>query len=156
MAAATGLIINTSSLPLLAAFFLAISLSFTSLASAAGNGTASSYRPDASSACKTHNGSASIGQELVAMVPKTVFNNGAACGRMYKISCIGAIDEYPKEPCKLNQSVTVTVANECGGDDCATFTLSTDAFALIAKPEAGRVQISYRRYHKGQKAIHPR
>ncbi|CAI0451585.1 unnamed protein product, partial [Linum tenue] len=41
--------------------------------------------------------------------------------------------------------VNVTVANLCSGDSCDTFTLSTDAFDVIAKHDAGRVQITYKR-----------
>ncbi|CAN1185066.1 hypothetical protein LINPERHAP2_LOCUS37325, partial [Linum perenne] len=95
-------------------FLVVFFLSITSLASAIGNGTASSYKPDPFASACNKNSSASYGETLVAMVPKTAFNNGAACGKMFKISCMGAIDEYPKDPCIQGQWVTVTVANECG------------------------------------------
>ncbi|CAI0376405.1 unnamed protein product [Linum tenue] len=78
------------------------------------------------------------------MVQARAFNNGAACGRQYKISCIGGTNDV-KEPCIKGQWVNVTVANLCSGDSCDTFTLSTDAFDVIAKHDAGRVQITYKR-----------
>ncbi|CAL1385252.1 unnamed protein product [Linum trigynum] len=77
------------------------------------------------------------------MVPTKVFANGAACGRVYEIRCVGAVNAFPR-PCKGTRSVTVTVANQCGGD-CDTFTVSADAFDVIAKREAGRVRIAYKR-----------
>ncbi|CAN0899666.1 EG45-like domain containing protein [Linum grandiflorum] len=144
MAGAIRMNYNISSSPVLLVLFLAISMSCNYLAYAKDyTGTAAYYVPDNSTACKK--GLWEAAGDMVAMVPNSTFKKGKACGNKYQVTCTGGTNNYPS-PCKPGQQpVTVTVANSCSGDDCATFTLSTAAFEVIAKHDAGRVNISYKR-----------
>ncbi|GMH24936.1 hypothetical protein Nepgr_026779 [Nepenthes gracilis] len=79
---------------------------------------------------------------MVAGVSAELWNNGAACGRYYTVTCIGGTNEAP-HPCKPNTSVTVKVVDYCQLGCQGQINLSRDAFARIANPDAGIVRIQY-------------
>ena len=75
------------------------------------------------------------GTTMIAAVSPDIYRNGAACGRMYRVSCTGA-------NCR-GGSVTVKVVDlwpTCGTNQ---FDLSSQAFAKIANPDAGVINIDY-------------
>ncbi|XP_042423980.1 EG45-like domain containing protein [Zingiber officinale] len=80
---------------------------------------------------------------LIAAAGDSIWDNRGACGRSYTVSCTGGTNDVPN-PCR-GGSVTVTIVDYCPG--CAsrgvTMDLSQEAFAMIANPDAGRIQIDY-------------
>ncbi|XP_074570383.1 EG45-like domain containing protein [Curcuma longa] len=94
-----------------------------------------------------YNPSSCFGNEdrgvLIAAAGDSIWDNRAACGRSYRVSCTGGTNAVPN-PCR-GGSVTITIVDYCPG--CAsrgvTMDLSQEAFATIANPDAGRIQIDY-------------
>ncbi|KAF3782620.1 putative EG45-like domain containing protein 1 [Nymphaea thermarum] len=78
---------------------------------------------------------------MYAAVGPSTFQNQAACGRRYSVTCIGPANGAP-HPC-TGQTMTVTVVDRCEGCEPGQLDLSYDAFAAIADPTAGRVRIRY-------------
>ncbi|KAG6482143.1 EG45-like domain containing protein [Zingiber officinale] len=80
---------------------------------------------------------------MIAAAGDSIWGNRAACGRRYTVTCTGGTNAVPN-PCR-GGSVTVTIVDYCPG--CAsrgvTMDLSQEAFATIANPDAGRIQIDY-------------
>ncbi|XP_057536851.1 EG45-like domain containing protein [Amaranthus tricolor] len=109
-------------------FFVAILACFASVAFGIA-GKATFYK---TSACY---GYQAQGTTMIAAVSPDIYRNGAACGRMYRVSCTGA-------NCR-GGSVTVKVVDlwpTCGTNQ---FDLSSQAFAKIANPDAGVINIDY-------------
>ncbi|WCJ30196.1 plant natriuretic peptide A [Euphorbia peplus] len=79
---------------------------------------------------------------LVAGVSDALWNNGAACGRRYRVSCIKGANEAP-HPCKPGTSVVVKIVDYCSRGCQGVINLSRDAFARIADPDAGLVVARY-------------
>ncbi|GAB4846517.1 hypothetical protein Ancab_025522 [Ancistrocladus abbreviatus] len=79
---------------------------------------------------------------LVAGVNDALWGNGAACGRKYKVTCIGAANTAP-HPCKSNEPVIVKVVDYCRPVCNGDINLSRDAFAKIADLDAGKIRIQY-------------
>ncbi|XP_021741351.1 EG45-like domain containing protein [Chenopodium quinoa] len=68
------------------------------------------------------------------------WNNRGACGRYFKVTCIGGANLAP-HPCKRG-SVTVKVTDLCSS--CAgDLNLSQEAFNAIADLRAGKVRVRY-------------
>ncbi|XP_049933538.1 putative EG45-like domain containing protein 1 isoform X5 [Nymphaea colorata] len=82
---------------------------------------------------------------MYAAVGPSTFQNRAACGRRYSVTCIGGTNAVP-HPC-TGRSMTVTVVDRCEGCEPGHLDLSYDAFAAIANPDAGRVRIRYHRVY---------
>ncbi|KAJ8750817.1 hypothetical protein K2173_015998 [Erythroxylum novogranatense] len=78
---------------------------------------------------------------MIAAASAAVFENGRACGRRYRVTCIGGTNATPN-PCK-GGSVDVTIVDYCPPGCAATLDLSQEAFARIANPDAGKVRIEY-------------
>ncbi|XP_042482310.1 EG45-like domain containing protein [Macadamia integrifolia] len=116
---------------------MAMVIGFISAASAA-SGTATYYeRPYVPSACY---GNQNDGV-MIAGASDTIWNNRAACGRSYTVTCTGAANDTPN-PCK-GGSITVKIVDycaNCNGD----INLSQDAFAKIADLEAGKIKVEYK------------
>ncbi|XP_021736583.1 EG45-like domain containing protein [Chenopodium quinoa] len=73
-------------------------------------------------------------------VSHALWNNRGACGRNYKVTCIGGANMAP-HPCR-GGSVIVKVTDLC--DSCAgDLNLSQEAFNAIADPKAGKIRIRY-------------
>ncbi|KAK2995702.1 hypothetical protein RJ640_001751, partial [Escallonia rubra] len=74
---------------------------------------------------------------MIAAVGESMWKNGAACGTTYTFRCTG-----PTNQCTGN-SVTVKVVDRCAGCQANQFNLSQEAFTMIAKTDAGRININY-------------
>ncbi|KAJ4839770.1 hypothetical protein Tsubulata_026564 [Turnera subulata] len=77
---------------------------------------------------------------MIAGVSDALWDGRRACGRRYRVRCIGAANKMPR-PCRAG-SVVVTVVDYCAyckGD----INLSKYAFSQIANPEAGIVVVQY-------------
>ncbi|XAR66691.1 hypothetical protein NMG60_11013002 [Bertholletia excelsa] len=80
---------------------------------------------------------------MIAAASAPIYNNGAACGKMYQITCTGGTNQGVAQPCKSG-SVTVKVVDLCPSPGCqATLDLSQEAFSAIADPDAGKINIDY-------------
>jgi len=73
---------------------------------------------------------------MIAAVSPDIFQNRAACGRMYTVRCVNS-------PACRGGSVTVQVVDLCPGCPPNGFDLSLEAFSIIADPAAGRIPIDY-------------
>uniref|UniRef100_A0A803NB67 Expansin n=2 Tax=Chenopodium quinoa TaxID=63459 RepID=A0A803NB67_CHEQI len=93
----------------------------------------------------TKEGKGGFGVQTAA-ISTALFNNGAACGSCYELSC-----EEPAKGCKAGAStITITGNNWCpDGGWCSPpqehFDLTQPAFLQIAEYKAGVVPIKYRR-----------
>ena len=76
---------------------------------------------------------------LVAAVGDALWNNGAVCGKMYRVTCTG-----PTNQCRsTGASVTVKIVDRCAGCTGNQLDLSQQAFSAIADPAAGKITIDY-------------
>ncbi|XP_076921756.1 EG45-like domain containing protein [Bidens hawaiensis] len=73
-----------------------------------------------------------------------LFNNRGACGNRYRVSCTGRTNLGVLQPC-TGRTVDVTVVDLCPGCASNQIDLSQEAFAVIANPDAGRINIDYNR-----------
>ncbi|KAH7859676.1 hypothetical protein Vadar_004135 [Vaccinium darrowii] len=103
-----------------------------------GQGFATYYNPPyVPSACYGYQNNG----VMVAGVSPTLWGNKAACGKTYKVTCIGSGNADP-HPCIPGASVVVKVVDYCPGCP-GPINLSKDAFAVIANPAAGKIVVSY-------------
>lgn len=80
---------------------------------------------------------------LIAAASETLWDGGAACGRMYTVTCTGGTNETPN-PCNAGTSVTVKIVDLCPSPGCqATLDLSQEAFSTIGNLNAGKIDINY-------------
>jgi len=83
---------------------------------------------------------------MIAAASEVFWNGGAACGDRYVVSCTGATNAGVPHPC-TGRTVTVQIVDLCTSPACqGTIDVSQEAFAIIANPDAGKVQIEYSRY----------
>ncbi|XP_022972169.1 EG45-like domain containing protein isoform X2 [Cucurbita maxima] len=119
---------------------LAVSLVLILTYAHADTGTATFYTPPyVPSAC--------FGLEeqgtMIAAASEGIYNNGASCGRMYRVTCTGPTNLGVPQPCTGN-TVTVKVVDLCPSPGCqATIDLSQEAFSSIANPDAGKINIEF-------------
>ncbi|XAR51220.1 hypothetical protein NMG60_11005782 [Bertholletia excelsa] len=105
----------------------------------AAEGTATFYTPPyVPSSC---NGYQNNGV-MIAAASDAIWGNRAACGRRYRVSCIGATNQGVPQPCR-GQSVVVTIVDYCPPGCQGTIDLSQEAFSQIADPNAGKIRIEY-------------
>ncbi|XP_020578328.1 EG45-like domain containing protein [Phalaenopsis equestris] len=78
---------------------------------------------------------------MIAAGSETIWGNGGACGRHYKVTCIGAPITEMTNPC-TGASVVVKIVDYCPACE-ATFDLSQEAFSVIADLNARKIQIDY-------------
>ncbi|XP_034580914.1 EG45-like domain containing protein [Setaria viridis] len=120
---------------------MAVGLAMASLV-AGTRGFATFYTP-------SYTPSACYGYEdqgtMIAAASDAFWNGGEACGHRYVVRCKGATNEGVAHPC-TGRSVTVKIVDLCPAGCAGTIDLSQEAFAVIADPNAGKVQIEYRRY----------
>ncbi|GFS40801.1 barwin-related endoglucanase [Actinidia rufa] len=99
-------------------------------------GTATFYTSYVPSACygNQNNG------VMIAAASDPLWNNGAICGKTFRVTCTGPTNPVP-HPC-TGKTVTVKIVDHCPG--CGgTLDLSREAFATIANPVAGIIKIDY-------------
>ncbi|CAL5041179.1 unnamed protein product [Urochloa decumbens] len=107
-------------------------------ASLADQGTATYYTVYTPSACYGFQDEGT----MIAAASDGLWDNGAACGRMYTVSCAGGTNATPN-PCK-GGSVTVKIVDRCPSPGCqATLDLSQEAFNAIGNLDAGKILINY-------------
>ncbi|MBA0842972.1 hypothetical protein Goarm_000203 [Gossypium armourianum] len=129
-------------LSILLCIAIAFMLSFTLREVVAHTGTATFYTPPyVPSAC---NGYQKDGV-MIAAASDAIWDDGAACGRKYKVKCTGATNQSP-HPCRGKKYVVVKVVDYCPSGCEGTIDLSQEAFASIADPDAGKIKISFHQY----------
>lgn len=79
---------------------------------------------------------------MVTGVSDALWDGGRACGRKYKVQCVRGANTAP-HPCHDGASVEVEVVDYCRQPCNGVLNLSKDAFAVIADPVAGKVQVEY-------------
>ncbi|XP_039053580.1 EG45-like domain containing protein isoform X2 [Hibiscus syriacus] len=76
---------------------------------------------------------------MFAAVSEGLWDNGAACGRRYRLRCISG----PNRPCK-QRTIDVKVVDLCPFSPCpSTIVLSRDAFAAVSHPRGRKINIEY-------------
>ncbi|KAK6237117.1 hypothetical protein QUC31_020905 [Theobroma cacao] len=120
--------------------FLLIALLLFSLTSAQNSGIATYYTPS----CMP---SACYGFEdqgvMIAAASEAIWNNGAACGQLYQVNCLSGTNAGTPMPCQGRGVVVVKIVDRCPAGCRGTIDLSQEAFALIADPNSGVINISY-------------
>ncbi|KAI3912821.1 hypothetical protein MKX01_004891 [Papaver californicum] len=114
-----------ASSPLLISLVLVL-ISYCSLVTSKSSGTATFYTDYVPSAC---NGYKDNGV-MIAAASDAFWNDGAACGSFYKVTCVGGTNEGTPHPCSGS----------------GTIDLSEEAFVKIADTNAGVIKIAYQRY----------
>ncbi|GAA0167303.1 hypothetical protein LIER_22267 [Lithospermum erythrorhizon] len=80
---------------------------------------------------------------LFVSVSKGLWDNGAACGRRYRLKCVSG----NRKPCKGGAAIDVRVVDVCKGTPCpATILLSQDAFHSISDPSNTKINIEFTQY----------
>ncbi|XP_007013992.2 PREDICTED: EG45-like domain containing protein [Theobroma cacao] len=80
--------------------------------------------------------------KMVAGVSDALWKNRGACGKRYRVKCVGGANEAP-HPCKNGKSVVVKVVDYCKAGCQGIINLSQDAFSAIADPDAGIIQVEF-------------
>ncbi|XP_041021945.1 EG45-like domain containing protein [Juglans microcarpa x Juglans regia] len=79
---------------------------------------------------------------MIAAASDAIWENRAACGRSYRVRCIGATNQGVPQPC-TGTSVVVKIVDYCPSGCQGTIDLSQEAFSAIANPDAGKIRIEY-------------
>ncbi|XP_056167654.1 EG45-like domain containing protein [Syzygium oleosum] len=120
---------------------------FTSMfftATAQSNGIGTFYTPP-------YQPSACYGFEdqgmMIGAASKALWNDGGACGQYYQVKCVGARNQGVPMPCYGSGTVVVKIVDRCLPNLCrGTIDFSQEAFASIADPNAGDINIQYQQY----------
>ncbi|XP_038698511.1 putative EG45-like domain containing protein 1 [Tripterygium wilfordii] len=78
---------------------------------------------------------------MIAAASDTLWKGGAVCGKYFRVTCTGPRNPVP-HPC-TGKSVVVKIVDHCPGGCPSTLDLSREAFAQIANPVAGIINIDY-------------
>ncbi|KAL0453800.1 UNVERIFIED_CONTAM: EG45-like domain containing protein [Sesamum latifolium] len=117
--------------------FMLVASSLISMAYAIA-GTATYYTVYVPSACYGFQDQGT----MIAAANSALYNNGAACGRRYRVRCTGPTNQGIPQPCR-NGEITVKIVDRCPGCGANQLDLSQQAFSSIADPNAGRIRIEY-------------
>ncbi|XP_057484908.1 EG45-like domain containing protein [Actinidia eriantha] len=103
-------------------------------------GTATSYDPPyLPTRCKGHDKEQFPEGGLFVAACEGIWDNGAACGRRYRVRCISGL----KRPCR-HGSIVVQVVDVCRTIPCpATLLLSNTAFDYISKYPTAKINVEY-------------
>ncbi|KAL7618702.1 hypothetical protein Lser_V15G01671 [Lactuca serriola] len=103
-------------------------------------GTASSYGPPYTpTRCNGNQGDQFPLGNLFVSVSEGLWDNGAACGRRYRLKCLSGNNK----PCK-GGTIDVKVVDFCSKRPCpSTIVLSNDAFSAISKTQRGKINVEY-------------
>ncbi|CAN8271162.1 unnamed protein product [Cochlearia groenlandica] len=82
-------------------------------------------------------------QSMVVGVRSNLWQNGGACGRRYRVRCLGPTYNIPRA-C-TGRTVDVTVVDFCREPCNGDLNLSRDAFRVIANTDAGNIRVEYTR-----------
>ncbi|KAF7830281.1 EG45-like domain containing protein [Senna tora] len=107
-------------------------------------GTAASYGPPyIPTACNGNRRDQFPPGNLFVAVSEGLWDNGAACGRRYRIRCVSG----KNRPCK-EASVDVKVVDFCANSPCPnTLLMSKDAFSAISRFHKSHINIEYTHFH---------
>ncbi|XP_073271763.1 EG45-like domain containing protein [Primulina huaijiensis] len=111
--------------------------SVVSVASAVA-GTATYYTVYLPSACYGYQDQGT----MIAAANRDLYDNGAACGKNYRVKCTGPTNQGVPQPCR-NGEIIVKIVDLCPGCGTNQLDLSEQAFSTIADPNAGKIQIEY-------------
>ncbi|XP_028775408.1 EG45-like domain containing protein [Neltuma alba] len=120
---------------------LVMGLAIATLVSEASaiSGTATFYTVYVPSAC---NGFQNDGV-MIAAASDSLWDNGAACGRKYRVRCASGTNQGVANPCR-GGAVTVKIVDRCPPPACrGTIDLSREAFSAIADPNEGKINIEF-------------
>ncbi|KAL1552282.1 EG45-like domain containing protein 2 [Salvia divinorum] len=125
------------------AFAIAIllSISFNQIILVFGDiGTASSYNPPYTpTRCNGNRADQFPSDNLFVQVSEGLWDNGAACGRRYRLRCLSGSNR----PCKAG-TVDVRVVDFCTRRPCpSTIVMSTDAFTAVSKSPDAKINIEF-------------
>ncbi|PSS11150.1 EG45-like domain containing protein [Actinidia chinensis var. chinensis] len=103
-------------------------------------GTATSYDPPYTpTKCDGNKPDQFPPGNLFVAVSEGLWDNGAACGRRYRLRCLSGHNR----PCKEG-TVDVKVVDFCSKRPCpSTIALSNDAFSAISRSPRARINIEY-------------
>ncbi|KAL0383154.1 UNVERIFIED_CONTAM: EG45-like domain containing protein [Sesamum calycinum] len=79
---------------------------------------------------------------MIAAASDAIWNNKAACGWSYKVTCTGDSNKGIPHPC-TGQSVVVRIVDYCPSGCRGTIDLSQEAFSTIANPDAGKINMEF-------------
>ncbi|PWA77040.1 rlpA-like double-psi beta-barrel domain-containing protein [Artemisia annua] len=120
---------------------LCLLLAFNSFKYTLGDiGTATSYNPPYTpTKCNGNQPDQFPSGNLFVSVSEGLWDNGAACGRRYRLKCLSGHNK----PCK-DGTIDVKVVDFCSRRPCpSTIVLSNDAFSAISKSQGGKINIEY-------------
>ncbi|GKV35834.1 hypothetical protein SLEP1_g44042 [Rubroshorea leprosula] len=76
---------------------------------------------------------------LFVAVSDGLWDNGAACGRRYRVRCLSG----PNKPCR-HKTIEVKVVDFCPITPCpSTIVLSKESFAAVARQDARKINVEY-------------
>ncbi|KAK1425960.1 hypothetical protein QVD17_14627 [Tagetes erecta] len=103
-------------------------------------GTATSYDPPYTpTKCNGNEAGQFPSGNLFISVSEGLWDNGAACGRRYRLKCLSG----NRKPCK-DGTIDVRVVDRCSKTPCpSTILLSNDAFSAISKTQTPKINIEY-------------
>nr|XP_010914875.1 EG45-like domain containing protein [Elaeis guineensis] len=103
-------------------------------------GTATSYDPPyLPTKCSGYNQDQMPGNGLFVAAGGGIWDNGAACGRKYRLRCLSGL----RRPCK-GGSIVVEVVDLCRNSPCpSTLVLSNKAFDAVSKIPNTKINVEY-------------
>ncbi|GAV66008.1 DPBB_1 domain-containing protein [Cephalotus follicularis] len=103
-------------------------------------GTATTYNPPyLPTACNGDRQDQFPPGNLFVAVSEGLWDNGAACGRRYRLRCLSGASR----PCK-HRTIDVKVVDICPKRPCpSTIAMSNDAFAAISHSHATKIIVEY-------------
>ncbi|XP_076956540.1 EG45-like domain containing protein 2 [Bidens hawaiensis] len=103
-------------------------------------GTATSYDPPYTpTRCNGNQADQFPSGNLFISVSEGLWDNGAACGRRYRLKCLSG----SRKPCR-DDTIDVRVVDYCSKSPCpSTIVLSNDAFSAISKTLRGKINVEY-------------
>ncbi|KAM0941813.1 putative EG45-like domain containing protein, plant [Dioscorea sansibarensis] len=78
---------------------------------------------------------------MIAAGSHEIFDDGRACGHLLKVKCIGGMNNGVAHPCRGSGTVVVKLVDLCPSGCQGTIDLSQEAFAKIADPDAGKIEV---------------
>ncbi|KAG6739299.1 hypothetical protein POTOM_056892 [Populus tomentosa] len=106
-------------------------------------GTATSYNPPyLPTKCHGNRQDQFPPGNLFVSVSEGLWDNGAACGRRYRLRCLSG----KNRPCK-DETIDVRVVDFCRKSPCpSTILLSSDAFSAVSHSPSAKINVEYIQY----------
>ncbi|GAV88370.1 DPBB_1 domain-containing protein [Cephalotus follicularis] len=102
-------------------------------------GTAASYNPPyLPTRCNGYRQDQFPPGNLFVSVSEGLWDNGAACGRRYRMRCLSGTNN----PCK-GATIDVTVVDLCPKPCPSTITMSISAFAAVSRSSNAKINVEY-------------